>query len=128
MRKLAILLVVLTLGGCAGMPKSILEGGTSILTSTENPITRERLYQIEASLSLAASAAITYRRNCLANVLPQSCRAIVEKIRGYSGTARLMLTRLRTFVRQNDQVNAIKVFFEVQNVIADIRATVGATQ
>lgn len=128
MKKIIVLVLALSLAGCAGIPRSVLDGGSSIIADTTNPITSERLYQIEASLSTAASAAIVYRRNCLAKVLPQSCRAIVEKIRGYSRTARLMLSRLRAFVRQNDQVNAIKVLLEVQGVISDLRSTVGATQ
>ena len=128
MKKIIILAFALSLTACAGMNKSLLEGGTSVLVEAANPITAERLYQIEASLSTAASAAIVYRRSCLTGALPRSCRAIVEKIRGYSSTARLMLTRLRVFVRQNDQVNAIKVFLVVQSVITDLRTTVGATQ
>lgn len=127
MKKLIIILTLaLSLGACAGMPKSVLDGGSSIIASTSNPVTRERLYQIEASLSTVASAAIVYRRSCLQGNLPASCRATVEKIRGYSSTARAMVKRLRVFVRENDQVNAIRVLIELQGVISDLRSTTGA--
>lgn len=128
MKRLIVLALALSLSACAGMPKSVLEGGTSVTTSIDNPVTTERLYQIEAALSTAASAAIVYRRSCLTGALPKSCRAIVEKIRGYSATARVMLARLRGFVRQNDQVNAIKVLLEVQGVISDLSASTSGVQ
>lgn len=127
MKKLlrALLLVLaLPLAGCAG--DSILRGGTSIIASTENPITSDRLFQIEATFDIAVKAAKAYRRSCLRKALPQSCREIVEYIRPLASTARrTLLPRLRAYVRDNDQVNAIKVFFELKGLVEDIKANIG---
>lgn len=121
MKKIIILALALTLSACAGMPKSVLDGGTSIFADTTNPVTKERLFQIEATLSTAAAAAVVYRRSCLNGTLPASCRSVVEKMRSYSATARGLVKRLRVFVRNNDQVNAIQVLIQLNGVIAELR-------
>lgn len=128
MKKIILALALaISLTGCAGMSKSLLEGGSSILASADNPITSERLFQIEASFSTAASAALAYRRSCIRGALPRSCRDHVERIRPVAGLVRrTLLPQLRAFVRQNDQVNALRIFFEIKGLVDNLRSTVGA--
>lgn len=131
MKKIAIVFLAFALAGCANpldpTAPSVLKGGTSITAPVDNPVTPQRFSQIRESLRLAMSGLVGYRRLCLAKAIPQDCRNTIEKIKPYTKLAQAEYKRLRTFVRQNDQINAIKVFGELRGLIADINAARGAT-
>lgn len=128
MRRIAIVFLALSLAGCAGdFSRSVLVGGASITAPVDNPVTPQRLSQVEESLRLAMSGLVGYRRLCIAKAIPQTCRDTILKIQPYTKLAATEVKRLRTFVRQNDQINAIKVFGSLQGLIADINTARGAT-
>lgn len=128
MRKLLIVLALalpVGLGGCAALDpngKSIFRGGSSFTASIDNPVTPKRLYQVEQGLIAVTEGLLVYKRSCIRQVIDQSCRGVIAQIQVYTRQVRQLLPRLRAFVRANDQVNAIKVYNEVQGIVADINS------
>jgi hypothetical protein len=108
---LLVALLVLPLAACAtSQDKSILVGGTSISAPINNPVTKSDLYKLENGLIVVATGLVTYRRACEAGAADAGCRARIRTIQGYTRQLKPMLVQLRTFVRKNDQVNAMQVF------------------
>lgn len=115
----AAALVALTLGGCAQMQSA----GTaiSVVTKTyDNPVTERELYQIEASLRIAAEALLTYRRACIAGTVDLRCRENIEAIQPYTRQVHPLLVQLRDFVRRDDRVNAISVYRRLSDLYTTI--------
>lgn len=133
MRKLlAIVLLGASLAGCAGLGDrlntSVLSGGLSLTASVQNPVTEERLLQVQQAIDVAFTGLNAYRRLCTVDrVLPPSCFATITKLQTYTVRVKPMLVQLRRFVRSNDQVNAIIVFNTMQTLLLDLK-TFGATQ
>lgn len=106
---LAIAMVALTLGGCAQL--QAISGGLSLVTkSVTNPVTENELYQIEASMQILMTGLVTYRRQCLAGNADKNCRANIEAIQPYTKEVPVYLAQLRTFVKNNDQINAANTY------------------
>lgn len=125
MRKLLIVaMLVFPLTACAGT--SVLRGGTDIFASTTNPVTPQMLYDVENGLTIAVTGMLTYKKLCINKQIDQSCRGVVVKLQGYVHKARPILTNLRKFVRQNDQVNAITAFNAIRGLLVDFQATAAA--
>jgi hypothetical protein len=84
MRKLiAIVMVTLSLGGCAQL--SAVGSGLSLVTKTiTNPVTEQELYAIEATARILVEALLTYRRACIAGSADKSCRVNIEAIQPYT--------------------------------------------
>jgi hypothetical protein len=110
MRKiLAVMLVAVSLGGCAQL--QAVSGGLSLITkSVTNPVTENELYQIEASLTILMKGLVAYRRACLAGNADKNCRANILAIQPYTKEVPVYLTQLRRFVRENDQINAANTY------------------
>src|SRR3546814_16387601 len=72
--------LTLSLGGCATIQRiqAITELGTA---SVANPITRERLAQIESAATLVFVGLNTWKRTCRANLIPQECRQHIRTVR-----------------------------------------------
>lgn len=110
MRKIvAVVLVALSLGGCAQL--QAVGGGLSLITkSVTNPVTENELYQIEASINILMTGLVAYRRACLAGNADKSCRANILAIQPYTKEVPIYLVQLRRFVRENDQINAANTY------------------
>lgn len=123
MRKtLAIALLALSLGGCAQL--STVGSGISLITkSVTNPVTTQDLYAVEASVRIAVTALQTYKRACLANAADKQCRANIAAIQPYTRQIPPMLAQLRSFVRQNDQVNAAVVYNQLVTLYGNLKAS-----
>src|SRR6185436_14795535 len=121
MRKLlAICMVALTLGGCAQLQaaRTALELGT---VSVANPVTPERLYQIESTVSLVFVGLNTWKKSCIAGLIPESCKQQIRTVQIYTMQIPPYLKELRKFVRTNDQVNAAVVFNQLTDIIGIVR-------
>lgn len=119
-RFLLVVAIVLGVSGCAQVQKAF--DIYSVATTTiANPVTPERLHAFEASLELVFLGLNTYRRNCLAGNIPQSCHQVIAKLRTYTRRVPGYLDRLRRFVRNNDQVNAAIVYQEISSLVSEIR-------
>lgn len=123
MRKLlSIVLVTLSLGGCAQL--SAVSGGLSLVTKTiQNPVTTQELYQIEASLRILTEALLTYRRACIAGSADLRCRENIEAIQPYTRQIPGLLVELRSFVKNDDQINAVVVYNRLSNLYTTVKAS-----
>lgn len=123
MRKLlSIVLVTLSLGGCAQL--SAVSGGLSLVTKTiQNPVTTQELYQIEASLRILTEALLTYRRACIAGSADLRCRENIEAIQPYTRQIPGLLAELRSFVKNDDQINAVVVYNRLSNLYTTVKAS-----
>lgn len=120
MRKyLAVVMVTLTLGGCAQLQtaQNLMNIATA---SIDNPVTAEKMYQIEASLRIAVEALLTYRRACLAGSADLRCRENIEAIQPYTRQVPPLLAELRLFYRNDDKVNALVVYKRLGNIYNSI--------
>jgi hypothetical protein len=121
-RYLAIVLVSLSLGGCAQL--SAISGGLSLVTKTiQNPVTEQELYQIEASIRILTEALLTYRRACIAGSADLRCRANIEAIQPYTRQVPPMLAQLRGFVRNNDQINAVVLYNQLTQLYTNVKSS-----
>jgi hypothetical protein len=128
MRKsiLAILLLSPLLAGCitlSDLSTSILYGGASVTASIDNPVTPTKLYEAENALTVAVSGMLAYKRTCAKRAIPSSCRKVVALLQSYTAQAKPLLISSRRFVRENDQVNAIKAFNEARLLVEAFRQT-----
>jgi hypothetical protein len=121
-RYIAIVLVALSLGGCAQL--SAISGGVGLITKTiQNPVTEQELFAVEASLRIAVEALLTYRRACLAGSADKNCRANIEAIQPYTKQIKPLLAELRSFVRTDDQINAVVVYNRLTNLYTTIKSS-----
>jgi hypothetical protein len=124
MRKILLALVlILPLTGCSTLAEGIFGLPTGILTqSTQNPVTKKRLNEIESGMALAAVGLNKYRDNCLARRISYpSCYDNLVILQPYVTRAKPLIKSLRRFVRNNDQVNARVIYDELVLLIADFR-------
>ncbi len=117
---LVVLALAASLAGCAG--GSVLTGGTSFTAPITNPVTPATLYDIENGFSTAIAGLLTYRRLCLTGKADTHCRANITRIQIYTRAARPLLFQLRTFVRNNDQINAISVVNELRQILLNVNS------
>jgi len=121
MRKLflaAAMVATIALGGCTSL--QLITGSTS------NPVTPERLYQVENAMIVAVAGLNAYRQSCLKGVADVNCRKNIAAIQVYTRRIPPLLTQARTFVRNNDQVNAIVVYNQIMTLIANFKSTAAA--
>jgi hypothetical protein len=121
MRKIIIVLALsLSLGGCQFFSKlqTFADLGTA---SISNPVTRERLQQIEAGAVLVFTGMNAWRDACEAGTINASCRDQIRTAQIYTLQIPPYLKELRGFVRKNDQVNAIVVFNQVVDLIGIVK-------
>lgn len=125
MRKyLAIVLVSFSLagGGCAPQLAVL----SAVTKTINNPVTKQDLFQIEASLKLVTTGLKTYRRLCLQDAVDKNCRSNIEAIQPYSRQVEPLIDELSSFVRTNDQVNAIVVYKRLVNIYTSITTEAAA--
>lgn len=106
MKKLILVAVLaLGLGGCQQVQK-LADFTSAIVVGISNPITENELYALENSMIVAFAGLNTYKRACINNVIPSSCRRVIQKLQVYTRRLPAALATLRKFVKENDQVNA----------------------
>lgn len=126
MRKLALALVVaFGLGGCAHV-QAVLQGAQYATVSVENPITQDHLYQIENAAIVVFAGLNAYKKSCELGAVEKYCRQNIARIQVYTRQIPPYLDQLRKFVKENDQVNAIKVYGEVKKLFDNAKATANA--
>lgn len=115
------LVVALAIGlsGCAG-----LGTGISLITkSVANPVTTSDLYQAESGFRIVVAGLAAYKKACAQNAADKNCRANVATIQTYTRQIPPYLTQIRTFLRNNDQINAINTYNALTALIAQARTT-----
>jgi len=109
-------------GGCAPQLAVL----SAVTKTIDNPVTKQDLFQIEASLKLVTTGLKTYRRLCLQGAVDKNCRSNIEAIQPYSSQVYPLLAELSSFVRTNDQVNAIVVYKRLVNIYRSITTEAAA--
>jgi hypothetical protein len=122
MKKLAlVLLVALGIGGCAQL--QALTGAISLSSTTySNPVTLDKLYAAENSMIVAFAALGAYKQACSQGVADVNCKANVRKIQAYTRQLPPMLSQVRAFVKNNDQINAVIVYNEVVSLVTNLKS------
>lgn len=121
----AILIGTLALGACAQL-KSIetaIQLGTASVT---NPVTKDRLYQMENATTLVFAGLEAWKTSCVKQLIPPACRDEIAATQVYTRQIPPYLAQLRTFVKTNDQVSAIVVWNSVLQVISTVKAQAAA--
>jgi hypothetical protein len=122
-RLLLAIVLILPLTGCAGLAESVFNLPTGVLTkSIQNPVTTKQLYEIENGLVIAVVALNVYKDKCIRKEIEQSCRNTVRRLQTYTRKAPPLIKSLRSFVRENDQVNARVVFNSLYGLFTNFRA------
>lgn len=129
LRKIAVVLVLsFSLGGCASLQKidAIVSGlGTSV--SIANPVTQDRLNQLENVAILVFTALNGWKQACVSGSIPSSCKSQIAAVQVYTRQIPPYLNQLRVFVKSNDQINAVSVFNSVSNLINTAKAQAAAS-
>lgn len=125
MRKLLIVpILCLGLGGCASLPsihtiETAIQLGTA---SIANPVTKQRLYQIESAITIVFAGLNTWKDQCRAGTIPASCKDQIAHVQIFTRQLKPYLVQLRAFVKNNDQVNASVVFNQITDLISAIKS------
>lgn len=120
---LALALVVaipLSLGGCSTLQN--LDTAFQLATkSVANPVTKDDLYKVESGVQIAFAALNAYKTSCAQGLVDTNCRANVAAIQQYTRQLPPLLAQLRSFVKDNDQINATLVYNQVVALVANFK-------
>lgn len=122
MRKiLPIILLSLALSGCAALKniQTAIQLGTA---SVSNPVTKDRLNQMEAATTLVFIGLKGWKKSCVDGLIPPVCKDQIASVQVYTRQIPPYLTQLRTFVKTNDQVNATVAWNEVLKIIDTVKS------
>lgn len=133
MKKFLVIILALSLGACAQL--QAIGTGISLATkSIANPVTKAEEAQVELALDTAVQALLVYKRACLAGTADKNCKANVAQIQAYTRQVPVLVAQLRTFVDNNDQVNATVVYNQLtalytnaKQVAANLGVSFGGT-
>lgn len=118
------LVLVLSLSACATLPslqtiETVIQLGTA---SVANPITKDRLYQIESAVTIVFVGLSTWKDQCRRGTIPVTCKNQIAHVQIYTRQIPPYLKQLRAFVKKDDQVNATTVFNHLVETIAAVKA------
>lgn len=117
MKKLfAILLLAPLLGGCNWQTTK------AVLVGVDNPVTAEKMYQVEQAAVIVTAALNTYKTLCVQKVIDQKCRDVIVKAQAYTRPAAKQLVTLRAYFKANDKLNAINAYNTLTQLLADARS------
>lgn len=126
MKKMMLILpLALALGGCQTVGQLVDSVG-NIVNPAPNVVTKQTLYDFENGMIIAFAGLNAYKKSCIAGAIPPSCRDTVVKLQGYTRQIPAVLSEVRGFVKNNDQVSALQYFAEAKTLLADFEAV--ATQ
>lgn len=121
MRKIALALALgLSLGACTTL-QNVGTAWDLATKSATNPVSADDLYRIEAGIQLVFTALNTYKRTCAQGLVDVNCRSNVAAIQVYTRQVPPYLRQLRSFVKNNDQVNAALVYNQLTDILGIIR-------
>lgn len=120
MRKIFLVFVLLALPGCASI--SAVTQGISLATKTiTNPVTKEEEAKIELAMDTALQLLLTYKRACKAGNADANCRTNIAMLQPYTRAAIPLIGQLRSFVDNNDQINAAVVYNQLTALYTNLR-------
>jgi len=121
MKRLALVLVVAVgLGGCAQL-QAVTQGISLVTKTVTNPVTKEEEAKIELAMDTALQLLLTYRRACIAGNADVNCKANIRMLQPYTRAAVPLLRQLRSFVDNNDQINASVVYNQLTSLYVNLK-------
>lgn len=117
--------LIASLGGCAQLSalRDVVSIGT---TSVTNPVTKDRLYQLESAVTLVFAGLNTWKASCVNGLINANCKEQIAQVQVYTREIPPYLIKLRVFVKNNDQVNAVVVFNNLSSLISTVKARAAA--
>jgi len=120
MKRILIIALTLSLGACAQM--QAIGTGISLATkSIANPVTKAEEAQVELAMDTALQALLTYKQACIAGSADKNCKANIAQIQPYVRQVKPLVAQLRTFVDNNDQINATVVYNQLTALYANVK-------
>lgn len=114
-----------SLTGCAGFTEKlqIIGQGISLATkSIANPVTKNEEAQIELALDAVIDALRAYKQACKDGAVDKNCAANVAQIQVYTRQIKPLVIQLRTFVDNNDQLNASVVYNQLTSLYTNVKS------
>lgn len=118
---LLIFLVGFSLSGCAQLQSVVGAIETTVGAATgsiANPVTRDDLYTFENTMIVAFAGLNAYKKACLRGAVDTNCKANIRAMQVYTRQIPPLLVQARTFVKNNDQVNARLVLDQAKQLYA----------
>jgi len=126
MKKLWLVpILALSLGGCVTV-EQVVRTVSVATVGVKNPVTKKALYNFENGMIIAFAGLNAYKRTCQKGLIDQSCRQVVAELQVYTRQIPDDLAKVRVFVKQNDQVNAVVAFDLLQTLFANFKAAAAA--
>lgn len=122
MKKLFIIpLLCLSLSGCITLQgiETAFRLGTASIT---NPVTKDRLFEIETTISLVFTGLNTWKKTCVQGIINATCKDQIASVQVYTRQIPPYLRQLRGFVKTNDQVNAAVVYNNIVTLVTTVRS------
>lgn len=118
---LVVPLLCLSLAGCATFQgiETAFKLGTA---SVANPVTKDRLFEIETTISLVFTGLNAWKKTCAQGLINTTCKAQIASVQVYTRQIPPFLKQLRGFVKTNDQVNATVVYNNIVTLITTVRS------
>jgi len=109
------------LANCAQL-QTALDVASFTNASIANPVTPAMLNNLENAAIVVFAGLNAYRSSCVQGAIPPSCKTVIRQLQVYTRQIPPLLTQLRTFVRTNDQVNAVIVYNNIAQLVASLKA------
>ena len=114
--------LALIAGGCSTL-QNIGSGISLVTASVTNPVTPAREAEIEAAIDTAITALNGYRNACIQGTADKSCRVNIAAIQKYTRQMPPLISQLRSFVDNNDQINANVVYNQLLALYSNFKTT-----
>jgi hypothetical protein len=123
MRRLILALTLsFSLAGCATFD-AVTQGISLATKSIANPVTKTEEAQIELALDTAVKLLKVYKQACVQGSADVHCRDNIAQIQAYTRQIPPLVAQLRTFVDNNDQINASVVYNQLTALYTNIKAS-----
>ncbi len=118
--------------------KSVLQGGTSITATIDNPVTSQNPYQARLTLNLAVTAANRWSAYCwrrpyeqimadpIAKPICQNRRSVRTALLAAGEKADRLIKRASDFVRANPKVSAVGLVDDAWAAVNEFRSQIPA--
>jgi hypothetical protein len=129
MKRFIVIALSFALAGCATFQADIKAVETAFqfgTASVANPVTADRLNQMESAVTLVFVGLNSWKKACAQGVLQPACKTQIAAVQVYTRQIPPYLTQLRTFVKTNDQVNAGVIWNNVVNIISTVKTQAAA--
>lgn len=121
-RIILALTLALSLGACTSL-SAIFDGISLVTKSVANPVTPADEVQIEVALDAAIDLLRAYKKACVQGTADVHCRDNIRQIQAYTIKVKPLVAQLRSFVDNNDQINAAVVYNQLKALYVNVKAT-----